>query len=624
MIQWMHHISKSFLATILMGALALSFVLWGIGDVFTGASSTAVATVGGTDVEIPAFQRIYRTALRGQGPGTEITPEMAQAMGLGQTLLQQTIDRTAIDNYVRDEGIVASDAQVTETVHAIEAFRGPTGQFDYQQFMMVLQSANYTTETEFTSEVRADLARNQLIGAAQSFFGLPGEYGIPLYLHVAEKRAADYVVVAPAAAGEIPAPDDKTLAAFIKENAARFSTPEYRDVQYAWIAPSDVTVEVTDKMVDDEYAARKATYNVPERRELSQLEFKNEAEAKAARARLDSGTTFEKLVEERGLKPADVSLGVKSAEELGDPAAAKAAFAVGEGEVSQPVQGTFAWVMLKTGKITPGIVRPLESVREEVREGLRKQVAADKLVDVINAYDDARKNGDDLATAAKKANMKTGRVPAMDSRGLAPDGKPTEAPTDPEFLAAVFRADAGVDNDPASTKEGAYFVIRVNGTTPAKLKPLAEVRAEAEAQWINRRRGELLAARAKALTDQAVKEKSLAGIARTLGVSVQKSPALSRDTNDADFPLALVTKLFEARPNGITYAPQGEGYVIAQLTGIAHPKPQPGDKDFLAQAQQFSGGAAGDIASTLFTSQRMSQRTAVNQQNLNAIIGGAQ
>ena len=42
MIQWMHSISKSFLATILMGALALSFVLWGVGDMFTDNAAGAV------------------------------------------------------------------------------------------------------------------------------------------------------------------------------------------------------------------------------------------------------------------------------------------------------------------------------------------------------------------------------------------------------------------------------------------------------------------------------------------------------------------------------------------------------------------------------------------------------
>ena len=36
MIQWMHRLSKSWVAVILMGMLGMSFVVWGIADVFTG------------------------------------------------------------------------------------------------------------------------------------------------------------------------------------------------------------------------------------------------------------------------------------------------------------------------------------------------------------------------------------------------------------------------------------------------------------------------------------------------------------------------------------------------------------------------------------------------------------
>ena len=66
MIQWMHGLSKSFLATLLMGVLALSFVVWGVGDIFTGATRTAVATVGGVSIESVDFQRTYRNFIRQQ------------------------------------------------------------------------------------------------------------------------------------------------------------------------------------------------------------------------------------------------------------------------------------------------------------------------------------------------------------------------------------------------------------------------------------------------------------------------------------------------------------------------------------------------------------------------------
>lgn len=624
MIEWFHRVSKSFVATLLMGALALSFVVWGVADVFTGGSTTALATVGGTEIDATSFQRTYRNLIRGEGQrmGMDITPDMAQKMGLGTVTMQQMISRAALDNYAQKLGLVASDAQVVAAVHDIPAFRGPTGQFDHTTFVGAIQQAGYT-EADFVREVREDAARTQLTSATESFFGAPQEYSLALYLYLNEKRAADYVVVPPDAAGAIAPPDDKTLAAFVKANAPHFSTPEYRDVTYAYATPADVTVEITDKMISDEYTARNATYNVPEKRQLSELEFKDEAAAKAARAKLDSGTSFDALAQSMGIKPADAALGEKTKADLGDPAIADAAFAVKEGETSQPVKGNFGWVMVRTTKITvPGVHHTLDEVKDQVRANLQTQLAAGKLVDMLNAFDDARHAGDDLLAAAKKAGLKVGHVAAMDAKGLAPDGSKTDAPADPDFLTAAFKADTGADNDPVQAKSGAYYVIKINGITPPKLKPLDQVRADAVAQWTTQKRRELLMARAKSLTEQAQKEKSLTGIAAALKATVQKSPALSRNTDTPDLPAALVGNIFDAKQGGIVSAPAGDGYIIAQVTGIAHPKPDAATaKDYQAEAQQLAGSIAGDFSIAMSNHQRTAQKVQVNQQQLDAAIG---
>ena len=89
MIQWMHQLSKSWVASLLMGGLALSFVVWGIADVFTGQSAGALATVGSTEISADSFQRTYRNFLRNQGQqmGMDLTPELAQKMGFDRAAL---------------------------------------------------------------------------------------------------------------------------------------------------------------------------------------------------------------------------------------------------------------------------------------------------------------------------------------------------------------------------------------------------------------------------------------------------------------------------------------------------------------------------------------------------------
>ena len=625
MIQWLHRVSKSYVATILMGLLALSFVVWGVADVFTGGSSTALATVGGKDIEPDSFKRTYTNMMRSESErlGMELTPDMAQRMGMGASTMQQMVTRTALDNYAAKFGVATSDAQVVAAVRGLAAFRGPTGQFDRATFLRAIQNANYPGEEDFLREVRDDLARTQITSASESFFAVPPEYSLALFLYINEKRAADYIMVPPEAAGEIAPPDEKTLADFVKANAAHFSTPEYRDVQFASGSPADVPVTITDKMVADEFATRQASYNVLEKRDLYQIEFKDEADARAARAKLDSGTSFEQLATARGLKPADTGLGVKIEAELGDPALSAAAFAVKEGETSQPVKGTFGWVMVKTGKITvPGVHHTLDEVKDQVRAAIQTQMAADKLVDMLNAYDDARKQGDNLETAAKKSGLKVGRVAAVDAQGLAPGGAKADVPADPDFLTLAFKAEAGQDNDPVQAKSGAYYVVKINGITPPKLKPLAEVRDDAIAQWTAQKRATLLAAKAKALTEQAQKEKSLAGVSTAIKAVVQKSAALSRTSNEAALPAALVQKLYDAPMGGIISAPAGNGYVIAQVTGIVHPKPtSPSDPQFRGHAQQLAGSIAGDFTISMANAERAAQRVTINQKLLDAATG---
>lgn len=165
MLQQMRAFSKSIFASIFMGALALSFVVWGIADVFRSRVDTYVATVGSQEISYDLFSHEYQRFLRNQSRegGQEITPEMARKQGLGQLELDLIINRTAIDNVVNDLGLTVSDADVSERIRGMNAFNGPLGGFDRTAFQQVLARNNFG-EQEFVEGIRADLTRQQLVG----------------------------------------------------------------------------------------------------------------------------------------------------------------------------------------------------------------------------------------------------------------------------------------------------------------------------------------------------------------------------------------------------------------------------------------------------------------------------
>ncbi|HXB51934.1 MAG TPA: SurA N-terminal domain-containing protein, partial [Rhizomicrobium sp.] len=230
MIQWLSGISRAWPAQILMGALALSFIVWGIADVFTGqASGTAVVTIGSTEVSEQDFSRDYRNLLRNQSQqsGIQITQEMAQRMGLGQSQLQQVISRTALDNMAVRLGLTTPDAQLAQEIRAMPAFKGASGNFDHTLFLQIVSNAGYS-EQSFLETMRSDQTRDQLTTPLETGFRLPAGYAQAIFLYATQARAADYVIVSPDSLGPVAPPPDSVLAGYVKAHPERFSTPEYR------------------------------------------------------------------------------------------------------------------------------------------------------------------------------------------------------------------------------------------------------------------------------------------------------------------------------------------------------------------------------------------------------------
>ena len=85
-----------------------------------------MASVGATEISQQEFQRLYRNFIRNQGQqmGAEITPDMAQKMGLPQVALQQLVSRTALDNEADKLGLTTSDVELAQNVRSIRHSAG--------------------------------------------------------------------------------------------------------------------------------------------------------------------------------------------------------------------------------------------------------------------------------------------------------------------------------------------------------------------------------------------------------------------------------------------------------------------------------------------------------------------
>ncbi|MBI3676521.1 MAG: SurA N-terminal domain-containing protein [Proteobacteria bacterium] len=625
MLQELRKYTRSWVASLFMGALALSFGLWGINNYFQGRTDTSVAVVGGVEIPIPEYQRDFQNMLK-QRPnpdGSPMTVDQARKLGLPAQSLEAMISRQALDNQVRKLGLITSDERIVEQMHAIPIFAGPQGTFDRQTMVSVLQRYGFT-EQQFIENSRADVTRSQLLDATNNGFSFPYGYTRALYAYISELRAVEYIVMPASAAGAIATPDDATILAYMKAHADRFSTPEYRVLTYASIGPEDLLsrVQVTDQQLKQQYELDQAKYQVPETRDVQQLTFPDEASAKAASAKILSGKSFADVAKDEKKTDADIAPSTVVEADLGGERG-KAAFALAEGGTSLPVKGTFGWVIFHIAKITQGVNKSFDSVKDDIRKEVGVQLAQSNISDMINAFQDAQAAGETIDEAGKKTGMHITHIAAVDRNGLGPDGQKANVPADPDFMKQVFTAEIGEDGNDFQTKDGHTYVIKVTGVTPPKLKPIATAKAEVIAAWQKEQARKQLDSKAKQLAAQATMQQSLASVAKMLAATPKILGPLNRASKDMPLTSQLVQKIFSAKPGTAVYdaSADGNGIVIARVIGAIHPPNTGADPQVAAIGQQLGRLIADDFSRTLAKNARDLEGVTINQKNVDGVTG---
>jgi peptidyl-prolyl cis-trans isomerase D len=627
MMQQMRGFAKSWVSSVFLLILALSFGVWGIGDMIRGRSvDTSVATVGDVKITPEQFQREFRNVQRrlSSRQGHVITVEEARAQGVDRQVLDDEIGSAALDQAVSHYDLLASDAQVSSVIRAQPAFRNPLGTFDHGTFLQVL-AQNNLTEDEYIGLIRGELTRNQLLTAAANGMQMPPGYAKLFFEFINERRVAEYVQVTSKDLPATPAPTDAQLAAFLKTHSAQFSTPEYRDVTYLSVGPDDVAKQLTvsDSELKQRYDLEKDKYQIPEKRDVEQIIFPDQASAKAARAKIDAGAKFDDIAKSMGKSPTDTSLGALVQADLGADRGPPT-FALAVGGITQPVKFTFGWVLLHVTGITPGINKTFDSVKDTLRSEEIKELAGAKITDISNAFEDARAGGASFTDAAIRVGMRVTHIPLVDKNGNTPDGTKANLPDAPEFQAQLAKADVGEEGDPFATADVHYYAIKVNGVTPAKLKPLDGVRAQITAAWTADQRSQQLARLAASLAKKATAEHGLTAVAAQLHETVQSSGGLTRQTQSSALPQNLVSLIFAAQPGTAVSAPASDGaYIVARVTGVSHPQ-VPAANPINRQIALEIGNQAGQDADALLSNAwRDKLGVTINQSQFEHLAGGS-
>ncbi|SER44394.1 peptidyl-prolyl cis-trans isomerase D [Tranquillimonas rosea] len=535
--------------------------LAGFGATNFGGSVDSVGRVGDTEISVDRYSRAMQQRLRSirQQTGQQLSFSEAQQFGLDRAVLSQVVSQTALEDETDRVGLSVGDSAVRDEILAISAFQGLDGEFDRTAYEQALEQSGLTV-AEFEARIRSDTARSLLEGAVVGGLRPVDAFTATLFDYARETRSLTWAALGADDLEEpLPEPSEAQLEEYHAQNEDTFTLPERREITYISLTPEMLIdeVEVPEDELRALYEARIDDYVQPERRLVERLVFDSESAAQEAADAIEAGdTTFDAVVDSRGLSMADVDLGDVARSDLGD-AAGEAVFGLDSPGIAGPVQSSLGPALFRMNGILQRQEVSFEEAREELRGELAVETAANRVADRTERIDDLLASGATLDEIADETGMEPGQITWSqgDTDGIA---------ANEGFREAASSAQPGDFPELLELGDDGLFALRVDEILEPSVQPFEEVRDRVADLWRQQTLRDRLVAQAEAL----LQDSSLEDVE---GLDLREATDLTRDGTVEGAPDDMVAAAFEMAEGDVRALPAPDGAVLVRLDTITAP-----------------------------------------------------
>ena len=550
-------ISKTFV-WIIIGLAMLG--LGGFGASNLSGTIRTIGTVGDKHIDVGEYARQLGQEIRAveAQTGEQLPFSRAQEIGLDQAVLGRLISERALDHEAAVLGLSIGDEALRDQIVDIPAFQGISGSFDREAYTFSLER-NGTSESEFETRLREETARTLLQGAMISGVVMPSSYVSTLLDYIGETRDFTWARLASA---DLDAPletaSDEQLKTYFAENTADFMLPETKRLTYVQLSP-DALIESIDIPEEDlraEFEARVNQYNTPERRLVERLVYLDEEEANRAAAALEvAGTTFETLVDERGLALADIDLG--DVDRLSLDAAGETVFAANVGDVVGPLDTDLGPALFRVNGVLPAQVTTFDEAKPELQEILATDRARRLVSTMAQDFDDLLAGGATLEELADETDLEIGSIEWFDGNGNGIGA----------YVAFADAARVVTEEDfpqIENLEDGGVFALRLDEVLPVRPPEFEQAREQITASWENNQVESRLNEQAATLVPQLQSGTDFAG----LGLTATEESDQTRTGFVAGTPPSFMEDVFKMNIGDVSVVDSFGTVLVVRLDAI--------------------------------------------------------
>lgn len=499
MLQTMRDNASSWIIKILLIAIAIVFVLWGVGN-YGEKGQTEAAVVNGEPISMDAYRQTYNNLVEQQAKryGGKLDAKTLEMLNLEQQAMDSLIEKQLMLQEARRLNIRVSDKAIADQIQQMEVFR-ENGKFSNSRYKRIL-AANRLAPDEFERMQRESLIIENLRRMIESGIKVSDDEARKWYNWNNQSVQLDYVFFDMTRYN--PEVEEDEIKAYFEEHKDKYKTDPEIQVAYIHFAPEQFMdkVKVEDAEIKSYYNSNPDEFFVEKKVKARHILFKVDKEAdpelvksqhKKALEVLEkarSGQDFAELAKKYSEGPTSEKggdLGEFTKDQMVKPFS-DAAFSLKPGEISEPVLTDFGWHLIKVEDVTEERTKPFEEVKEEIANKLKMKKAERMAFEEADDFRIQLYSDDKLETLGEKHGYTVSATEFFTKKN-----PPQELKSDRQrFASRAFQLEKGIISSVEKINNG-YYLLQVIGENEAKPAALSDVKETVKTEVLGKKRREL-------------------------------------------------------------------------------------------------------------------------------------
>ncbi len=496
---------------IVMGFLFLlivpSFILFGLDGYTRGKDKAAVvAKVDGQEITQTEWDRAHlREVERLKASMPSLDPKLLDSPEAKYATLEKLVRDRVLTAAANKSKLSTSDQRLARDLQDnpdIASLRRADGTLDMERYRQMLGTQGLSPEM-FEANVRADLSSRQVLaGIAGSGFSAntAADTALNAYFEKREIQVTGFTTTEYAAK---LTPTDAELEQFYKANESLFQAPEQANIEYVLLDVETIKkgITVSEAELKEYFDQNAARLSGTEERRASHILIASpksapEAERQKAKAKAaellalvkKSPDSFadvaKKNSQDPGSAPGGGDLDFFARSAMVKPFA-DAAFAMKKGDISDVVESEFGYHIIKLTDIKAPKQRSFEEMKPDLTADVKKQQAQKKFAETAEAFTNGvYEQADSLKPVSERLKLE---IKTASGITRTPQPGAMGALANPKFLNAIFSPDAIEKKRNTEAVEVASNQLisgRITQYTPARTRPLLEVKELVRQRWL--------------------------------------------------------------------------------------------------------------------------------------------